>query len=95
MDELGERISAEEFGEWKAIFSKEQLHPAADRMRHAQLMAAGHNGPLVKRDKSTWSTAQFMGSDPWELVDEAVEAPAPTSQQIAAEVARINASFEA
>lgn len=88
-------MSAEEFGEWKAIFSKEQLHPVAERMRHAQLMAAEHNGPMVKRDKSAWQAPQFMGTDPWEMAEEAIEVIAPTSQQIAAEVARINASFEA
>ncbi|MDP3625016.1 MAG: hypothetical protein Q8S12_00350 [Hydrogenophaga sp.] len=94
VDELGERISAEEFGEWKAFFSKEQLHPAAARMRHAQLMAALHNGALVKRDKTTWTSAQFMSADPWVIEEETAEAAAPTPAQIAAEVARINASFE-
>lgn len=87
-------MSAEEFGEWKAIFSKEQLHPAAERMRHAQLMAALHNGALRKHDKTNWSAAQFMGVDPWEIVEEATEAAPATPEQIAAEVARINASFE-
>lgn len=88
-------MSAEEFGEWKAIFSKEQLHPDAERMRHAQLLAALHNGALVKRDKTTWQAVQFMGGNPWEIAEEATEAAPPTPEQIAAEVARINASFEA
>ena len=64
-------------------------------MRHAQLMAALHNGALVKRDKTTWTAAQFMQADPWEMAEEPTEAAAPTPEQIAAEVARINASFEA
>lgn len=87
-------MSAEEFGEWKAIFSKEQLYPADDRMRHAQLIAALHNGALIKRDKTTWQAAQFMDAEPWQIVQEAAEAAPPTAQQIAAEVARINASFD-
>lgn len=87
-------MSAEEFGEWKAMFSKEQLHPAAARMRHAQLMASLQNGPLVRRDKTLWAASEFMASDLWHVAEEAGESAEPTSEQIAAEVARINAGFE-
>lgn len=95
MEELGERMSAEEFGEWQVMFTKEQLHPAADRLRHAQLLAAIHNGELRKADKTRWAASQFLGTDPWQINDQGEEAEQqPTAEQLARQVASINASFE-
>lgn len=87
-------MSAEEFGEWQAMFTREQLHPAAERMRHAQLLAATHNGALRKPDKTLWKASQFLDTEPWQIEDHEPESPQPTPQQLAAQVASINARFE-
>jgi hypothetical protein len=58
-------MSAMEFAEWKVMFTAEQLHPAADSMRHAQLLAAHHNGPLGRHDKQHWMASHFAPPDPW------------------------------
>jgi len=58
-------MSAQEFGEWITFFQHEQLHPAADRQRHAQLLAAVHNGPLTRNDKALWQSSQLMPADVW------------------------------
>jgi hypothetical protein len=87
-------MSAEEFGEWQAMFTREQLHPAAERMRHAQLLAAIHNGELRKHDKSLWSASQFIDLEPWRFAEQESEPVQPTAQQLAAQVASINARFE-
>lgn len=87
-------MSAEEFGEWQAMFTREQLHPAADRLRHAQLLAAIQNGALRKPDKTLWQAAQFLSPDPWAKQSAPAEAPQLTPQQLAAQVASINARFE-
>jgi hypothetical protein len=58
-------MSAEEFGEWKAFYAAEDLYPAAQRLRHAQLVAAIHNGELQRQDKRLWSATDFMPPDPW------------------------------
>ncbi len=87
-------MSAEEFGEWQVMFTREQLHPAAERMRHAQLLAAIHNGELRKHDKTLWSASQFIDLEPWRIQEEVIEMAQPTAQQLAAQVAAINARFE-
>jgi hypothetical protein len=81
-------MSAEEFAEWSVMFTAEELHPAADRMRHAQLLAAMQNGQLTRKSKKLWTAGDFM-RDPW--------APAPVKKtlspaQVAAQVASFNAS---
>lgn len=58
-------MSAQEFGEWRATFTAEDLHPAADRLRHAQLIAAIHNGEWKRQDKRPWAASDFMLADPW------------------------------
>lgn len=60
------------------IYKTEQLHPAADRARHAQLLAAVHNGAMVRSDKRHWHSADFMDKDPWV---EPVEPQQPSLQQ--------------
>ena len=86
-------MSAQEFGEWITYLAHEQLHPAADRLRHAQSMAALHNGPLSKQDKTLWAAAQFMPRDPW-----APPPPEPepmSAADLAAQVKRFNTQFDA
>lgn len=83
-------MTSEEFTEWSVMFSAEELHPSAERMRHAQLVAALHNGPVPRVDKRRWKANDFL-SNPWET-------PAPaakrrlTASQIATQVASINAT---
>jgi hypothetical protein len=83
-------MSAQEFGEWAVMYKNEQLHPAADRMRHAQLLAHARNGPLQKSSKTLWSTADCLAPDPWAPPPEAPAPSAPTAAQLAAQVAHIN-----
>lgn len=82
-------MSAQEFGEWKTLFSSEGLSLAAERLRHAQLLAAAHNGPLTRSDKALWRATDLMPPDPWTEQDEADSAP-PTPAQLAAQVDHIN-----
>jgi len=64
-------MSAQEFGEWKAFYTAEELLPAASRLRHAQLIAAISNGKLRRTDKRLWEAADFMVADPWAAAPEA------------------------
>jgi len=63
-------MSAQEFGEWKVIFSCEQLHPAVERQRHAQLLAAAANGPLTRNDRRRFSTSDFDPGDGWAAIEQ-------------------------
>lgn len=82
-------MSAQEFGNWKALFSSEGLSLAAERLRHAQLLAAAHNGPLTRNDKALWRPADLLPPDPWAPQDEP-DAEPPTHAQLAAQVDHIN-----
>lgn len=89
-------MSAEEFGEWQVMFNTEQLHPANERLQHAQVLAALHNGPLSKPDKTLWQASRFLDLTPWALEEQTPAEPAqPTAEQLAKQVAAINAKFEA
>ncbi len=86
-------MSAQEFGEWITYFQSEQLHPRATWQRHAQLLAAAHNGPLTRKDGALWSPADLTPADPWApLPPETAPAPNAAAQaaQLAAQVAAIN-----
>lgn len=82
-------MSAQEFGEWKTLFSLEGLTLKAERLRHAQLLAAAHNGPLTKADKSMWRAVDLLPGDPWAPVEQADSSP-PSAAELAAQVDRIN-----
>ncbi len=58
-------MSAQEFGEWQVFMRFEQLHPAAMRLRHAQLQALALHGPATRRGGKPWTAADFMPADPW------------------------------
>jgi hypothetical protein len=85
-------MSAQEFGEWITYFTAEQLHPSVDRLRHAQAIAALHNGPLSKKDGTLWATAHFMPPDPW--APPPAPPAAPSAAELAAQVAAINARLD-
>lgn len=82
-------MSAKEFGEWNTLFALEGLSLAAERLRHAQLLAAVHNGPLTRQDKSLWRAADLLPPDPWAPQEESDTSP-PTPAQLAAQVDHIN-----
>ncbi len=84
-------MSASEFGEWQVFIQKEGLHPAADRLRHAQLLAGIHNGALSRHDKQPWTAATFMGADPWAPEVELVQ---PTAQTLQAQIDGMNARMD-
>ncbi|MGH6625141.1 MAG: phage tail assembly protein T [Burkholderiaceae bacterium] len=86
-------MTAHEFGEWQVYFRNEQQHPAADRLHHAQLLAAAHNGPLSRPDKRLWRAADLMPPDPWAPAPP--EPAPPTPADIAAQVDAINRSLDA
>jgi hypothetical protein len=94
VEELGQRMSALEFGQWMTFFEREQLHPVTDRQRHAQLLAAAHNGPMTREDGAHWSTAHFMPPDPWAPPAPPESTEPPTAQQLADQVAALNARMD-
>jgi hypothetical protein len=81
-------VSAEEFAEWSEMFSAEELHPNAERVRHAQLLAALANGELRHPSKKMFAAQDFM-RDPWKKPEPKVRL---TAAQVAAQVSSINAS---
>jgi hypothetical protein len=83
VEELGECMSAQEFGLWLAWFDQEPCDPASFAQMWAQQMAALCNGPLTRRDKRMFSSEDFLPADRWK--DEPDAAPTPmTRQQTAA-----------
>lgn len=84
-------MSAQEFGEWMSFFQHEQLHPQATWRRHAQLLAATHNGPLVRKDGAFWHSADFVPTDPWAPPVQMHETePAASAATLAAQVESLN-----
>lgn len=50
------------------MFKAEELHPGADRLFYAQLLAAVQNGPVRKSSsKVLWKASDFMNATPWPL----------------------------
>lgn len=80
-------MSAREFGHWQVWLDAERIGPAWDRVRHAELMAAIHNGACTKRGGGTFDTRDFLPDDPWVFP---VEQDAAT---IARELKRMEGSF--
>lgn len=78
MAELEARLSAREFSQWLLWMDAEQVGPAWDTLRHAQLLAALHNGPMSKRDKSAFKASEFVPANPWAPPGEAPPPPDPT-----------------
>lgn len=65
MASLQHTLSAQEFSQWIEWMQAEQIGPDWDARRHAELLAAAHNGAMLKADKKPFSAADFMRSDPW------------------------------
>ncbi len=80
-------MSAQEFCRWQVWMDAHRVGPEWDALRHAELLAAAHNGALLKPDKSTWRASDFMPRDPW-----APAAPQPGvagAQELAAHIAAL------
>lgn len=73
--ELGRRLSAQEFQEWRVIYANEQLHPAVTRLRHAQQLAIALQGPSTRRDRRPWSASDLLAPEPWQDAPEPRRAP--------------------
>ncbi len=83
-------MSAEEFEEWRVMFANEELHPRVNALRHAQLLAAIHNGQWRRKDKKPWTSPDFIKADPW--APPPAKKPPPSPAQLMAQVASMNAS---
>jgi hypothetical protein len=65
-------MSAQEFAHWQEWLRTERVGPEFDAIRHAELLAATHNGASTKRGGGHWLAADFLPeTDPW------AEPPAP------------------
>ncbi len=58
-------MSAQEFARWQAWLDAHRIGPVWDALRHAELLAALHNGAMAKPDKQPFRAADFMPPDPW------------------------------
>ena len=75
--EVGQRITADEFGLWRTWMAEHGLTPELRPALVAQLIAATLNGPLQRKDKQL-----FKGTDilplPW---PEPAKAPKPATRK--------------
>lgn len=53
-------MGAGEFGLWLAFMAEEQIGSDHEADRWGLLMAALHNGPLLRRDKQPWRARSFV-----------------------------------
>lgn len=65
MGHLQQTLSAQEFTQWIEYLQAEQIGPDWEARRHAELLAAAHNGAMVKADKKPFTALDFMRRDPW------------------------------
>lgn len=86
--ELGDRLSADEFGLWRAWLAEHQAAPEAQPALMAQLIAAVMNGPLTRADKQFFKATDFL-PQPW-------PAPAPPPKRLTRRemAAALKASFK-
>lgn len=87
--QLSATLSAQEFARWQVWLAAEQRTPAAQAARHAQLLAAAHNGGAFQRKGGgPWTAADFERADPWAVLREL------TPQQMAERLAREYAQLQ-
>lgn len=87
MQWLQANISAQEFTRWQVWMDAHRVGPVWDALRHAELLAAAHNGALLKPDKSTWRALDFMPPDPWAPAKP--PATVDSAEQLAAQLAAL------
>ena len=92
--EIGQRMSAWEFGCWKVFFREEGITAAAPMQSVAALLAAAYNGPCSPPSgRGAWSASDFLPPEPWKA-----PAVAPAKRRLkgstagAARIAEINAA---
>jgi hypothetical protein len=81
--ELGGRMSSGEFGLWLEFMATEEVGADHDRGRWAVMLAALHNGPMIRRDKKQWRAREFA---PPIWTPRAAPAPPPTKEQAQAAI---------
>lgn len=88
------QLSGQEFGRWVVWMQAEQLGPEWDALRHAQLLAAAHNGGAFKRKGGgPFLAADFLRADPW--ADRAELTPQQMQDRLDAEYAQMVQAAEA
>jgi len=94
-------MSAQEFGEWQAMFRIEGWHPSAAQWRHAQTLAAAANGPITRKNApdTMWRATDFAPdpADPWDAMLQPPPLPATPAQinaAVHAHVQQMNAMFD-
>ena len=76
-------LTGQEFSRWVLWMQAEQVGPEWQALRHADLMAATHNGGQFKRHGGgPFKAADFLRADPWH------DAPSLTPEQEAARMQR-------
>jgi hypothetical protein len=84
-------MTAQEFTEWSVWCRLEEEGPAADRLRHGQLVAATMNGAVTRKVGGMFRASELIALEPWAPPP---PPPAPlTNAQIAAQVEAMNARF--
>jgi hypothetical protein len=84
-------MGGREFAEWQVMFRNDQLHPAIDQARHAQVLAAIYTGQAKPAPgEKGHRAASFMAKDPWA---EPVNRKQPTAAQLKAQIESMNARF--
>lgn len=87
MQQLGQEMTAQEYGLHIALGEQEPLEPAIERAV-ASLIAAQANGPMTRKDKRMWHGRDFMPEHWPEIEEDALPMPAtapPTIEQIRAQ----------
>jgi hypothetical protein len=76
-------MSAREFNSWLRWMDQEQAGPRWERVRHAELLAAVHNGACERRGGGLFSAADFLPQPQPETPEH------PDRQALRAELARM------
>lgn len=64
---IEQTMSAQEFMHWQAWLRAEQVGPEWDRLRHAEVMAAVHNGACERKGGGAFTAVDFLPKDAWHL----------------------------
>lgn len=89
VEELGNRMSAQEFGRWLAYFDEEASDPSSQPVLWSRLMSVLANGSLARKDKKPFTPEDFL---PRRWVPPPEEAP-PAKLPPAALKQRLKAMF--
>jgi hypothetical protein len=68
VQELGQRMTAEELGWWQTMIEQEWMGPAKMARLLAHIAAGIRNGPVKgpDGDKSVWQVDHFIPADRWD-----------------------------